>query len=39
MRRSYMRSSIATVAVEFGLLGIMLALAGGLAVLSIGLSI
>lgn len=39
MRRSYMRNGIATVAFELGLLGMMLALAGGLAVLSIGLSI
>ncbi len=39
MRRSYMRNGIAAAAFEFGLLGMMLALAGGLAVLSIGLSI
>jgi hypothetical protein len=34
-----MRNGIATMVFEFGLLGMMLALAGGLAVLSIGLSI
>jgi hypothetical protein len=39
MRHSYMRNGIAVVAVEFGLLGMILALAGGLAVLSLGLSI